>query len=82
MLVISIMMQIVMNYRWELLGPGRGEVDINVRAVDVSESGDWSRVKVWHTPINALGRTAYPAFGFIHPKYEGQNAKTVRDALK
>ena len=61
---------------------GRGEVDINVRAVDVSESGDWSRVKVWHTPINALGRTAYPAFGFIHPKYEGQNAKTVRDALK
>lgn len=50
---------------------GKGEVDTNVRAVDVSPSGDWSRVRVWYPPVNDLGRTAYPAFGFIHPNYEG-----------
>lgn len=46
---------------------GKGEVDINVSAVDVSQSGDWSRVRVWYPPINDLGRTAFPAFGFIYP---------------
>ena len=50
---------------------GKGEVDTNVRAVDVSPTGDWSRVRVWYPPVNDLGRTAYPAFGFIHPNYEG-----------
>ena len=50
---------------------GKGEVDTNVRAVDVSPSGDWSRVRVWYPPVNDLGRTAYPAFGFIHPNYDG-----------
>jgi hypothetical protein len=46
---------------------GKGEVDINVRAVDVSQSGDWSRVRVWYPPVKGLGRTAFPAFGFIYP---------------
>lgn len=50
---------------------GKGEVDTNVRAVDVSPSGDWSRVRVWYPPVNDLGRTAYPVFGFIHPNYGG-----------
>ncbi len=44
--------------------PGRIEMD--VRAVDVSEAGDWSMVKVWYAPQGGLGTTAYPAHGFIY----------------
>jgi len=53
-----------------------GMIERNVRAVDVSEAGDWSRVRVWHAGSGQLGITAYPASGFIHP---GQ-ARDVVDA--
>lgn len=43
-----------------------GGVERNVRAIDVSEAGDWSKVKVWYAPIGDLGLTAYPAYGFIY----------------
>ena len=35
--------------------------------VDVSPSNDWSAVRVWWAPSLALGRAAYPAYGFIGP---------------
>lgn len=47
-------------------GGSRGRVEENVTVVDVSPSGDWSRVKVWYNPISALGTTVYPTYGFIH----------------
>lgn len=47
-------------------GGSRGRVEENVTVVDVSPSGDWSRVKVWYNPINGLGTTVYPTYGFIH----------------
>ena len=47
-------------------GGSRGKVEENVTVVDVSSSGDWSRVKVWYNPINALGTTVYPTYGFIY----------------
>ncbi len=46
----------------------RGGVERDVRMVDVSPGGDWSRVKVWYASLSGLGSTAYPAFGFIYPK--------------
>ena len=45
-----------------------GGIERNVRAVDVSEAGDWSRVKVWYAGNGDLGQTSYPTFGFIYPK--------------
>ncbi|WNO54461.1 CHAP domain-containing protein [Stakelama saccharophila] len=45
----------------------RGGVEHDVRAVDVSDAGDWSEVKVWYGPIGALGSTTYPVNGFIYP---------------
>ena len=33
--------------------------------VDVSPDNDWSRVRVWWQPSNALGTSVYPTFGFI-----------------
>jgi surface antigen len=44
-----------------------GGIERNVRAVDVSAAGDWSRVKVWYAPIGDLGTSAYPVNGFIYP---------------
>lgn len=54
-------------------GGSRGKVEENVTVVDVSPSGDWSLVKVWYNPINALGTTVYPTYGFVY--------KGARDAF-
>jgi len=42
-----------------------------VRAVDVSEDNDWSRVRIWFAPIKALGGTAWPVTGFIYNRKPG-----------
>lgn len=55
-------------------GGSRGKVEENVTVVDVSPSGDWSRVKVWYNPINDLGTTVYPTYGFVY--------KGARDAFE
>jgi surface antigen len=55
-------------------GGSRGRVEENVTVVDVSEGGDWSRVKVWYAPIHDIGTTVYPTYGFIH--------KSARDAFE
>jgi surface antigen len=33
--------------------------------LDVSPGNDWSRVRVWWAPANALGSTVYSTYGFI-----------------
>ena len=47
----------------------RGGIERDVRAVDVSEAGDWSVVRVWFAGVGGLGTTRYPLAGFI---YSGQ----------
>lgn len=44
----------------------RGGVERDVRAIDISENGDWSLVKVWYGPQGGLGTSAYPTKGFIY----------------
>ncbi|MCW4461472.1 CHAP domain-containing protein [Sphingomonas sp. BT-65] len=44
----------------------RGGIEKNVIAVDVSEKGDWSRVKVWFASNGGLGTSTYPVNGFIY----------------
>ncbi|MFM7028120.1 MAG: CHAP domain-containing protein [Chakrabartia sp.] len=43
-----------------------GMVERDVLAVDVSEKGDWSRVRIWHGGSAKLGITSYPVSGFIY----------------
>lgn len=43
-----------------------GRIERDVRAIDVSAAGDWSKVKVWYAPMGGLGISEYPAFGFIY----------------
>jgi surface antigen len=44
----------------------RGGIERDVRAVDVSDAGDWSRVKVWYAGNGGLGTSSYPVNGFIY----------------
>ncbi len=50
------------------LNKGRIHVDTPIR--DVSPDNDWSAVRVWYTPANVLGKSTYPAYGFIYPPTE------------
>lgn len=51
---------------WSPIDGRRGQIEDNVRAVDVSSANDWSAVRVWYAPIQALGGTAWPVNGFIY----------------
>jgi CHAP domain len=44
-----------------------GRVEHGARAIDVSEAGDWSAVKVWFGPIGDMGKRVNPVSGFIYP---------------
>jgi len=55
---------------WSPIEGRRGQIERNVRAVDVSPANDWSEVRVWYDPIGDLGTTAWPVEGFIYPAAE------------
>ena len=44
-----------------------GMVERQALAEDVSDAGDWSKVRVWYAPIGDLGLRANPVQGFIYP---------------
>jgi surface antigen len=52
---------------WSPIGGRRGQVERGARAIDVSANNDWSKVRIWFAPIQALGTTEYRANGFIYP---------------
>jgi hypothetical protein len=76
---------IISHANWSTIGGSRGHIEEDVRAVDVSEDNDWSRVRVWYTPNEALGSTEWPVHGFIYPKQkrgESEARKAVAMLLK
>jgi surface antigen len=58
---------LVTHANWSLINGRRGQIERDVRVVDVSEDGDWSRVRVWYAPLEDLGTTQWPVNGFIYP---------------
>ena len=75
---------IISHANWSTIGGVRGHIEEDVRAVDVSDANDWSRVRVWYTPNAALGSTQWPAYGFIYPntkRSEGEVKKAVASLL-
>lgn len=44
-----------------------GAIEEDVLTIDVSEAGDWSQVRVWHSPTNQMGARTNPTYGFIYP---------------
>jgi hypothetical protein len=69
---------LISHSNWSPINGRRGQVERNVRAVDVSEKGDWSRVRIWYAPIGDLGLRASPVSGFIYS--DGVKGKSLGDA--
>ncbi|MEP7350601.1 MAG: CHAP domain-containing protein [Sphingorhabdus sp.] len=75
---------LISHANWSTIGGIRGHIEQDVRAVDVSEAGDWSAVRVWYTPNAALGSTEWPTEGFIYPakkRSDGEGRKAVASLL-
>lgn len=66
---------------WSPIGGRRGQIEDDVRAIDVSEANDWSEVRVWFAPIQALGTTRWPLNGFIYPDKAPDRLETPRMVL-
>ncbi len=56
---------------WSPINGRRGQIEDNVRAIDVSPGNDWSEVRVWFAPIQGLGTTHWPVRGFIYNRAPG-----------
>jgi hypothetical protein len=67
---------------WSLINGRRGQIERNVTAIDVSEAGDWSRVKVWFAPLQDLGKTSWPTHGFIYPGADDSEGKSFSPAVE
>jgi surface antigen len=63
---------LISHANWSPINGRRGQIERNVKAVDVSAENDWSRVRVWFAPIKALGGTAWPLAGFIYDRKPGK----------
>ena len=57
----------VTHANWSPIDGQRGQIERDVEVRDVSDAGDWSRVRVWFAPLGDLGTTAWPVRGFIYP---------------
>lgn len=60
---------------WSPINGRRGQIEDDVRAIDVSEENDWSEVRVWYDPIQSIGGTAWPVSGFIYNEKPGTKSR-------
>lgn len=61
--------EVLLNHaNWSPINGRRGQIERGVRAVDVSDNNDWSKVRVWYAPIHDLGTSQFPLYGFIYPE--------------
>lgn len=72
---------LVTHANWSLIGGRRGQVERDVKVIDVSEAGDWTAVRVWYAPNEDLGGTAWPVHGFIYPSGTAPLPMIKRNAL-
>jgi surface antigen len=56
----------VTHANWSIINGHRGQVEKDVTVVDASPANDWSRVRVWYGPLQDVGQTNYPVYGFIY----------------
>ncbi len=60
---------LVTHSNWSPINGQKGQIERDVKVIDVSDSGDWSAVRVWYAPLQNLGTTAWPVHGFIYPDH-------------
>ena len=59
-----------------------GLIEDNVKAVDVSDSNDWSEVRIWHKQSQGLGTSHWPVAGFIYNQKPGLGEETAAPRSK
>ena len=79
--VIDARTVLLRHSNWSPIGGRRGQIEDDVRAIDVSEAGDWSEVRVWFAPIQGLGTTHWPLNGFIYSGKPRANEPLARTTL-
>ncbi len=68
---------LISHSNWSPINGRRGQIEKNVRAVDVSPGNDWSEVRVWYAPIKALGGRHWPLNGFIYNEKPGKRGSAT-----
>jgi surface antigen len=69
---------LIRHSNWSPIDGRRGQIEDNVRVVDVSPANDWSEVRVWYAPLGDLGGTHWPVQGFIYPGKPGRSEPAMR----
>ncbi len=69
---------LISHANWSPINGRRGQIERDVRAVDISPDNDWSMVRVWYDPLQAIGTTAWPVHGFIYGEKAMGRAKPVQ----
>lgn len=59
---------LVSHANWSPINGRRGQIERDVKVIDVSLAGDWSAVRVWYAPNEDMGGNAWPVRGFIYPR--------------
>jgi surface antigen len=59
---------LISHSNWSPINGRRGQIERNVRVIDVSAAGNWSQVRVWYAPLRDLGIRVNPVQGFIYPR--------------
>jgi surface antigen len=72
----------VTHANWSPIDGRRGQIERNVEVQDVSQDGDWSAVRVWFAPSQALGTTAWPVHGFIYGTQAQAAPKPITPTLE
>lgn len=66
---------------WSPINGRRGQIERDVKAIDVSPNNDWSMVRVWYHPLSGLGKTAWPVHGFIYNERSDGRAPMMRTRM-
>ena len=73
---------LIRHSNWSLINGRRGQIEDNVKVIDVSPDNDWSAVRVWYAPLQALGGSHWPVQGFIYPAKPKKGEKPDQPAAK
>jgi surface antigen len=73
---------LIRHSNWSPINGRRGQIEDNVKVIDVSDAGDWSEVRVWYAPLQALGGSRWPVEGFIYPARPGRGEKLQREGSR
>lgn len=73
---------LIRHSNWSLINGRRGQIEDNVKVIDVSPTNDWSAVRVWYAPLQALGGSHWPVQGFIYSAKPKPGEKLVQSTAK